>query len=1618
MTDPATIPDQAAAAAPGPASGDDQVKADFLGARAIAGRPNDQWIRDLVATGAAAPPAGQTGQAAPAANQNAEAAPAPVVSPSLLMGSPGSISHFMAGAAQRATQPTIAPDGYAARLLQAASGGAAQSLKDLAAAGDAVSGGPSSYQAPSEKDGAGKDTQPLGWGDLGDPATAVAKSVYQLAHGAPVLAAGIVGGIGGGAVGSAVPAIGTTAGALGGGALGAGAMSAAQSIGPYYAAALRANPDDPQAAFDRAVKQAGTDGVFTAAGWAAFGFAPFKGAVQNLMLQAFGVQPGVAMAQKATQNVEDGRPIGEGVVDAIPGAVVGTALPAAAHAAVKGMVGGGAAPAAGGDAAVDAPVAGAPAAPQAEADQPPPPVRTAFAPDFPDVVIQKPGPQSLTKLYPEDYPAAKAGDIEAASRVVDKLIDPAQVDALRGLIGDRKPIIVAVHADEAAGRNKLPQAYAKTLGDQLGLQVDNDIIQANSPQRTGQDGVYRLTNRSAFDGEVTPGADYLIADDHITQGGTLADLKGYIESQGGIVIGATTLTGKAYSAKLAPSAEALAGLRSDHPDLEPAFQQQQGVGYDGLTHSEARYLRNPEAADAVRDNFAAGGQAGGVGADGRNPGGPENPGTQDGAGPGAAGEGGAGPGQVSGGGAKPPLDTPFQRLLNDPNASFHDVFAALDDRAGTPVRDILQLGDPKADPVTISPDIEKNAADYLAGKGGENPVKVNLAHIGSGEDIARTLEQVSTMLPKQAAQSNDSTALLAASLNMKPADLLAGYKGQQLDAAQTTAMRFMLDSSAGQLIEYARAASDPATATPEAKALFLRAFATHQGLQQYFENARAEAGRTLQSWQIATRQRADMTKAIGDLISQGGGEDAISQMAGRIADLGDPEKASQFVAASRQMSGRDLFLYGFYNVILSNVPHVLAKKALSDATMGVWNLATRYAAETLGSRGGGGGVAQGETAALVYGYASSMMDGIRLAGRGILTGERQFDGGQSMDALGAGQVRTMAAGAPDGATPAATYSPADYLGEAPTAPPPDQPPAPPPADRLATAAEGAPPALAPDQPTRGALEYLKMALPTRWLGAADDFAKYVNYRAELRALAYREGAGLGKTADDLDAHIDAAMNAPSRAMHEQAVTAALRTTFQEPLQGVSQKVADLADSINIPLPGTDFKLPFGRMILPFVKIPANMAGWVYRNSPLAAAFPSDQIKAELAAGGATRDLAVARMGLGGAVALAAAGLAAGGVLTGRGPSDPSLNRAWRAAGNTPYAITIDGTPYVYNQVDPLGMTLGAIGDSFDTLKYAHDQARGDIASSLMFGLGNAMLSKTYMSGIASFFDALQQPEREGSNYVDRFVASLGVPGAVAAVDRATDPWLRAHYDLLSSIEARTPFASQGLPPQRSLWGDAIPAKDGYMPLLTGTGLARAVSPIAVGQPAANAEPIDQWIWANRAAFPHADAGRMDLYKPGQVQTYDAPGQRGVSAQVQLTPQEHDRLQVLAGNETVDPGTGLGAKDMLNALVTGDKPDGLTGGQAARLGVMQAQWDKASPSAQAQIVLSAVTKFRTAAKQQLVQESPRIGDVLQSQWDARRQQLSAQPGGQQPGSQPGGAVLNPGSARMPQIGGSP
>ncbi len=235
------------------------------------------------------------------------------------------------------------------------------------------------------------------------------------------------------------------------------------------------------------------------------------------------------------------------------------------------------------------------------------PIRTAWG-NFPDVVIH--ALESTVKQHPA-YGAAKAGDSDAAFTLVRHTISPIAVDQIVAISAGRIPLLVSAHALERTGVNAIPEALADELAKRTGFPVDSSIVQVNVVGHTGANGFARMARQALFDGAVQAGADYLLVDDFVGQGGTLANLKGFIESHGARAIGATVLTGKPYSAKLTPTIQQIAALRAKHGyDLEVWWQGRFGHGFDCLTQSEARYLEHSPDADTIRSRLVEAEQAG------------------------------------------------------------------------------------------------------------------------------------------------------------------------------------------------------------------------------------------------------------------------------------------------------------------------------------------------------------------------------------------------------------------------------------------------------------------------------------------------------------------------------------------------------------------------------------------------------------------------------------------------------------------------------------------------------------------------------------------------------------------------------------------------------------------------------------------------------------------------------------------------------------------------------------------------------------------------------------------------------------------------------------------------
>ena len=232
-----------------------------------------------------------------------------------------------------------------------------------------------------------------------------------------------------------------------------------------------------------------------------------------------------------------------------------------------------------------------------------PPPRVAWQSNFPDVVIH-------TTVKRRDahpgYAEAKAGDPSAALALSLALVSADAVADLKRLVRGKRTRLIPVVADETHGFNAIPDALAQVLARKLGLKAERGgIVQSNKVGHTRAPSFQRMVTPAEFLGPVRRGSNYLLVDDHVGLGGTLANLRGYIEARGGKIVGMTTLTESRDARTICLQEATRAMLWKKHGKaLDTLWEAEFGYGIDCLTDIEAQNLCRQRSVAAIEDFLA------------------------------------------------------------------------------------------------------------------------------------------------------------------------------------------------------------------------------------------------------------------------------------------------------------------------------------------------------------------------------------------------------------------------------------------------------------------------------------------------------------------------------------------------------------------------------------------------------------------------------------------------------------------------------------------------------------------------------------------------------------------------------------------------------------------------------------------------------------------------------------------------------------------------------------------------------------------------------------------------------------------------------------------------------
>jgi hypothetical protein len=238
-------------------------------------------------------------------------------------------------------------------------------------------------------------------------------------------------------------------------------------------------------------------------------------------------------------------------------------------------------------------------------------MRTPWQNGFPPVLVQcawqgENGGLADNVNY---WPAKKKRDIDAANRLCADEVREAVFEEVYAICEDpsaRPPLVVAPSMNILESQNVLAIGYARYLAFEMGWDVAPYIFQAQSVKRDfTTDGWFRVAHQPEFYGDVEEGRRYVIADDVCTMGGTIASLKGFIETKGGTVICTTAIAGPSYTAMpLAISEQTAFGLNAKADGaFAAAIEEELGHGIPCLTEPEGRFLLRCASPELFREGI-------------------------------------------------------------------------------------------------------------------------------------------------------------------------------------------------------------------------------------------------------------------------------------------------------------------------------------------------------------------------------------------------------------------------------------------------------------------------------------------------------------------------------------------------------------------------------------------------------------------------------------------------------------------------------------------------------------------------------------------------------------------------------------------------------------------------------------------------------------------------------------------------------------------------------------------------------------------------------------------------------------------------------------------------------
>lgn len=690
----------------------------------------------------------------------------------------------------------------------------------------------------------------------------------------------------------------------------------------------------------------------------------------------------------------------------------------------------------------------------------------------------------------------------------------------------------------------------------------------------------------------------------------------------------------------------------------------------------------------------------------------------------------------------------------------------------------------------------------------EIPLDISFQNMKSPEDIDFVIRKTEEVFAsefsaaKRGVISDDELNDLATQMNMET-DLLKRQVGTVFNAEQLQASKIVIKSSAMKIENMRQQIKALAEAGQNDDALlvdFTNQLSVHAAMQMNFKASKSEAARALR----ASRVYKDDTGAIDAerltaMISELGGANNVKNMVNMMDLLNDAEKAKFIQEGGRRMqvignvwkevwmssimsspaTFTRMFFGAAFQAFMRPIDTAFAS-TLGRATDFAWTKARGEVTEDF--------VSTAESAIELANFFTGSMDALRAASKAFKNDAPVYGVGRNVDTQ------------PDPAITAKLFKD-------------------------------------PDSPIAHMTDFAGKAIRMPFRGAlfVDEGTKALVANMELRRIAGRDAAiniKNGMSSNDAMMLMADEITNPSVDTLERIDLAVKEAALQSDVGGFGNWVMATRKALDDNPTG----LPVGTLLAPFVKTVINAEKQILSRTPFAPVM--SEVRAELQAGGARRQMALGKMYAGSAIMGTAYWMTTEGMLTGLGPSDPKKrqwlkeNEGWQEC-----SIKMNGTYYNIAGLEPVG---GLLCSAATVAEMGVVYGKDDDASFNDLLLYSTLLPFKYigqlpmMDGLGKFFEALQDVTRDTSGektgeIMNKFFGTYtqNLAGGVAPVpmpfsamlrqiERTIDPTKRdvtldpslpsevKYFDFaIRSWMAGTPLMSTDLKPKRNFWGTEV-----------------------------------------------------------------------------------------------------------------------------------------------------------------------------------------------------------------------